>query len=108
MFIEEYLQDLRREHFAPRAIVGYVRRVSARIKEHVYTNPGAVRSIWSVGLGFFAAAFLMGVVLALGYDRRLAYDFFLQTSLWILPAFAFVTLNVELLRDRHGYRLSAL
>ena len=108
MFVEEYLQDLRKERFAPRALVGYGRRVIARIKEHVYANPGAVRSIWSVGLGFFAAAFLIAVGLALGYDRRLAYDFFLQTALWILPAFGFVTLNVELMRDRQGYRQSAL
>ena len=108
MFVEEYLQDLRRERFAPRALVIYARRVAARIREHVYANPGGVRSIWSVGLGFFAAAFLAAVAIALGYDRRLAYDFFLQTSLWIAPAFGFVTLNVGLLRDRQDYTLSAL
>jgi len=108
MFIEEYLQDLRKERFAPRALLAYARRVAARIKENVYANPGAVRSIWSVGLGFFAAAFLAAVGLALGYDRRLAYDFFLHTALWMLPAFSLVTLNVELMRDRQGYRLSSL
>ncbi|HEY3215452.1 MAG TPA: CDP-alcohol phosphatidyltransferase family protein, partial [Candidatus Eisenbacteria bacterium] len=58
--------------------------------------------------GFFAAAFLAAVVMALAYDRHLAYDFFLQTSLWILPAFAIVTASVGLMRDRDGYSLSAL
>ncbi len=108
MFVEEFLRDLRHQRFAPPAIVLYVRRVAARVREHIYASPGAVRSIWSVGLGFFAAAFLAAVVMALAYDRHLAYDFFLYTSLWILPAFGFVTINIEFLRDRNGYALSAL
>ena len=108
MFVEEYLQDLRRERFSPRAFGVYFRRVAARARDAMVTNPGAVRSVWSMGLAFFAAAFLAAVQIALHYDRHLAYDFFLQTSLWILPAFAFVSLNIEHLRDRDGYALSAL
>jgi len=108
VFVEEYLEDVRRERFAPAALLGYARRVAARTREQIYTNPGAVRSIWSVGLGFFAAAFVAAGIMALAYDRHLAYDFFLQTSLWILPAFAFVTASVGLMRDRDGYSLSAL
>lgn len=108
MFVEEYLQDLRRERFAPAALWTYCRRVGARTREHIDQNPGAVRSIWSVGLGFFAAAFVAAGVMALVYDRQLAYDFFLQTSLWILPAFGFVTASVGLMRDRDGYALPAL
>jgi cardiolipin synthase len=108
MFIEEYLEDLRRERFAPRACAVYARRVAARARDAMVANPSAVRSVWSVGLAFFAAAFLAAVEIALHYDRHLAYDFFLQTSLWILPAFAFVSLNIDHLRDRQGYALSAL
>lgn len=108
MFIEEYLQDVRRDRFAPAALILYVRRVAGRVREDLYANPGAVRSIWSVALGFFAAAFLASVCMALAYDRHLAYDFFLRTALWILPAFTLVTLHLGLLRDRDGFRLSAL
>jgi cardiolipin synthase len=108
MFIEEYLQDLRRERFAPRAFAVYLHRVAARARDAMVANPGAVRSVWSVGLAFFAAAFLAAVEIALRYDRHLAYDFFLQTSLWILPAFTFVSLNIEHLRNRDGYALSSL
>jgi cardiolipin synthase len=108
MFIEEYLSDLRRDRFAPASILLYVRRVAARVREEIYSNPGAVRSVWSVALGFFAASFLAAVGVALLYDRRLAADFFLHTALWTVAAFAYVTLFLELLRDRHGYRLSAL
>lgn len=108
MFIEEYLQDLRRDRFAPASALLYARRVARRVRENLYTSPGTVRSIWTVGLAFFAAAFVAAGVMAFAVDRRLAYEFFLRTSLWILPGFTFVTLHLELLRDRDGYRLSAL
>jgi len=108
VFVEEYLQDLRRDRFAPAAMVLYARRVAGRVREHLYANPGAVRSVWTVALTFFAGAFVAAVGMALWFDRHLAYDFFLQTALWILPAFMLVTLHLGLLRDRDGFRLSAL
>jgi len=108
MFVEEYLQELRSEHFAPRALLLYARRVAARVREHIYANPGAVRSIWSVALGVFTAAFLAAVGIALAFDRHLAYEFFLTTSLSILPVFGLVTFNIHLLRDRDGFALSAI
>lgn len=108
MFIEEYLSDLRRDRFAPAALLLYARRVLARARAQIYANPAVVRSVWSVALGFFAAAFAAAVGMAFLYDRHLAADFLLHTALCILPTFALVTLFLELLRDRNGYRLSAL
>lgn len=108
MFIEEYLQDLRRDRFAPKALLRYARRVAGRVRADMVANPGAVRSAWSLALFFFAAAFLAAVGLALGGERHLAYDFLLATSLGIVPGFAFVTFFIGGLRDREGYRLSAL
>jgi cardiolipin synthase len=108
MFIEEYLQDLRRERFSPPAVAWYARRAIGRVREHVVANPGAVRSVWSLALTFFAAAFLAAAVMSVAYDRRLAYDFFLWTTLCILPVFSLVTMHLDLLRDREGFRLSAL
>ena len=108
MFVEEYLQDLRRDRFAPHAFVTYGRKLAGRVREEIYANPGAVRSLWSVALGFIAAAFATSVGVALLYDRPLASDFFLYTVLWVLATFTVVTFFLELLRDRDGYRLSAL
>jgi cardiolipin synthase (CMP-forming) len=108
VFIEEYLQDLRRDRFAPAAIVTYARRIAARVRGDMVANPGAVRSVWSLALFYFTAAFLAAGALALDGERHLAYDFFLATSLGIVPAFAFVTFFIGGLRDRDGYRLSAL
>lgn len=108
MFVEEYLQDLRREHFTPAAWVRYARSLAGRAREDIVANPSAVRSVWTLALAFFAGTFLFAAAMALAYERQLAYDFFLRTALWILPAFTLVTLHIGMLRDREGYRLSAI
>ena len=48
MFIEEYLRDLRRDRFTPRATAQYIRRVAQRVREDMVSEPGAVRSVWSI------------------------------------------------------------
>lgn len=108
MFIEEYLEDVRKARFSPRSLWRYVRRVARRVRADLVTNPAAVRSVWSVALGFIATAFVAAVLLALFHDRTLAYEFLLYTSLWVLATFALVTVHLGMLRDRAGYRLSAL
>jgi len=108
MFIEEYLVELRREHFAPRALVRYAHRVGARVRADWLANPNGVRSVWAVGLVYFAVVFLACVGMALAWDRDLAERFLLQTSMWMLPSFTFVTLFVGHLRDEAGHRLSGL
>jgi cardiolipin synthase len=67
-----------------------------------------VRSVWAVAVVYFAVVFLSCVGMALAWDRDLAERFLLQTSLWMLPAFTFVTLFVGHLRDESGHRLSGL
>ncbi|HEY6867324.1 MAG TPA: CDP-alcohol phosphatidyltransferase family protein [Candidatus Eisenbacteria bacterium] len=108
MFIEDYLKDLRRDRFSLPAMVTYARRAAGRTRECLVANPGAVRSLWSVALLFFAAAFIAAATLALRLDRGLAHDFFYWTAFAILPVFTLVTLHLDLLRDRQGYRLSAI
>ena len=108
MFIEEYLQDLRRERFTPAAGLLYLRRASARVRECLVANPGAARSLWSLGLLFFACAFVGAAGVALADDRHLAYALFGWTALGILLTFGLVTLHLDLLRDAGGYRLSAV
>jgi len=108
VFVEEYLQELRRDRFSPAAWMLYARRIVRRVREDVVANPDAVRSVWSVALIFFAGAFVAAVAMALVRERHLAYDFFLNTALWILVSFAMVTLFIGMLRDREGFRLAAL
>src|ERR1041385_958388 len=108
MFIEEYLVELRRDRFAPPAMIRYARRVFAPVRADWLASPGAVRSVWAVAVVYFAVVFLASVGMALAWDRQLAELFLLQTALWMLPAFTFVTLFVGQLRDEHGHRLSGL
>ena len=108
MFIEEYLVELRRERFAPAAILRYARRVAAAVRADWLANPNAVRSVWAVAVAYFTVAFLASMGMALAWDRELAEMFFLLTSLWMLPAFTFVSLFVGHLRDSEGHRLSGL
>ncbi len=108
MFIEEYLQDLRRDRFTPQAIGRYVRLAARRARDTLVANPGAVRSLWAIALVFFAACFVASVTIALFDARRLGLDFFVWTTVGMLPVFGLVTLHLDLLRDRHGYRLSAV
>lgn len=108
MFVEEYLQEVRRAGYAPGALGTYGLRLARRVRQDIDAAPGAMRSLWSLALAFFAAAFVAAAGMSLVYDRRLAYDFFLQTALWILPSFALVSLHIGLLRNREGFRLSAV
>ena len=108
MFFEEDLGTLRRERFRPHAVLTYLRAAGIRIRQDLDANPGGVRSVWIAALSFFAVAFLIAMVLAVAYDRSLAYSFFRNTALWILPTFTLVTINIGMLRDRDDYRLSAL
>lgn len=108
MFIEEYLVELRRERFRPAALALYARRIGARVRAEWLANPNAVRSIWAVGIIYYAVAFLASVGMALAWDRTLAERFLVNTSLWMLPAFAFVSLFIGHLRNTEGHRLSGL
>jgi cardiolipin synthase len=108
MFIEEHLSELRSRRFAPRAILVYLKRVAAQVRADWLANPFAVRSIWTIALAFFALAFLGSIAMSLVWDRGLAYRFFLNTALWILPSFTIATLYVGMLRDAAGYRLPGL
>jgi cardiolipin synthase len=108
MFIEDHLRQLRSDRFSLTAIHRYGRELARHIRAEWDANPGAVRSVWSVALGFFAAAFAASAVLSLTVNRPLGLDFFLFTAIGMLPAFAAVSFSIGLLRDRHGYRLSSL
>ena len=108
MPVDEYLEDLRRERFSPMAFGRFARRLARHVRESMVANPGAVRSVWSLALLYFALAFGASVAIALRIDHHLAVEFFLRTALGILPVFALVTFSLDLLRDPQGYRLSAI
>src|SRR6266446_5854898 len=82
VFIEEYLKELRRDGFSPAAFARYAHRVALLARENLDANPGGVRAVWSVALGFFAVAFIASSAVALWVERGLAYELLLWTSVW--------------------------
>src|SRR5262249_19081426 len=108
MFIEEHLQELRRQRFTPPALARYSRELARHIRSEWDANPEAVRSVWSVALIFFAADFVAAAAVAIGLARRLGLGIFLAPAIGILPAFTAVSFSIGLLRNREGFRLSAL
>jgi cardiolipin synthase len=108
MFLEEHLQELRRQRFSLPALLTYARRVGAHVRLELLANPSAVRATWTTALVYFLAAFLAAFGMSFAWDHELAYRFFLGTALWTLLGFGFVTLFIGLLRDADGYRLAAL
>ncbi len=108
MFVEEFLQDLRGERFAPRAIGRYVRRTVRRSRDTLVANPAAVRSLWTLALVFFALFFAASLVTALFDGRRLGLDLLFWSTFGMLPVFLLVTLHLDLLRNGAGFRLSAV
>ncbi len=108
MFIEEYLQDLRRERYRPAAVGRYVARAWQRGRVDVARSPEAARSIVVLGLALFGLAFIGSVAVALGAGLVEARRILLWTGLWLIPLTGCLLLHVGLLRDRQGYALSSV
>ena len=108
MPIEEHLKELRAQRFAPRASGEFLRRVGSVVRGDLLANPGAVRSIGTLAVVYFAGAFLAAIALAFAFDRGLAERFLIDTSLWMLASFTVVMMLVGKLRDEQGFRLSGL
>jgi cardiolipin synthase len=108
VFIEEYLQDLRRDRYRPAAAARYVARAWQRGREEVARNPEAARSIVVLGLTLFGLAFIGSVAVALGTGLVEARRVLLWTGLWLIPLTGCLLVHVGLLRDRDGYSLSSV
>jgi len=108
VFVEHHLVALRRERYRPAAWLRYVRSALAFARERALANPGAVRSILSVGLLLFLATVAGSVALGLWVDPVLARRVFLYTALGLFPMIGLTLLHVDLIRAPDGTPLDAL
>lgn len=102
MFVEDYLVDLRRARFAPRACVTYVRRCLAMAREDAFHRPETVRSVGLVGLVGFLILLTGCIVLAFRHDPGLALAVFINCGFAFLIGLAGILVHVRLLVDSHG------
>jgi cardiolipin synthase (CMP-forming) len=108
MFVEHHLVELRRERFRLPACARYVRRAFAFARESALANPGAVRSILSVGLLLFVLTVAASVAVALRIDAGLARRLFVYTALGLFPMIGLTLLHVQLIRSPDGTPLDAI
>jgi cardiolipin synthase len=108
LFVEEYLKDLRREHYRPDAVYRYVSRCWQRARGEAAGNPDAVRSAVFLGIVLFGITFLASVGMALTTDLTVARKILVWTGLWLIPITGALLLHIGLLRDREGYPLAAI
>ena len=105
---EEHLQELRAARFTPAACVRYLAAGARRVRVDVAANPSATRSLLLLGFGLFASTFLGCLWIAIGGDLLLARRILIASGAWIAVLIAILIANVDLLRDRDGYRLSSI
>jgi cardiolipin synthase len=105
---EEYLRELRAARFGPRACARYAAAAARRVRLDVAANSGAARSLLILGFVLFACAFAGCLALAIIADLALARRILVWSGAWIAALIAILIANIDLLRDRDGYRLSAV
>lgn len=108
MFIEEYLQDVRKQRFRPSAWARYASRGWRKVKADAAANPDAVRSILLLSLLLFALFFVASIGLAVLTDLATARRALVWTGVLLVPLTAVLLLHVGLLVDRDGYPLPAV
>lgn len=108
MFVEEYLKELRRRRYSPRAAVEYVARCTRLSIEAAWSRPKALTGVVLAGLGHLVALFVLSVLLSFIVDRGLAMDYFVHSSWWLLGGLTWVTLHLGMFRKDEDLPLSGL
>lgn len=108
MFVEKYLQDLRRQRYHPRAIVEYVARCTRMSVEAAWKRPKALTGVVLAGLGHLVALFCLSVLLSLLVDQALAMEYFVHSAWWLLGGLMWITLHLGMFRKDEDLPLSGL
>jgi cardiolipin synthase len=108
MFVEEYLKDLRRRRYSPRATVEYVARCFRMSAEAAWRRPKALAGVLMAGLGHLVALFGVSMLLSFFIDRSLGMDYFILSAWWLLGGLAWITLHLGMFRTDAELPLSGL
>jgi cardiolipin synthase len=99
MFVEEYLRELRRAGFTPRAGWRYVVRCARLSLEAASARPHAVRGIALAGLGHLLALFVAATLLSFLVDRGLAVDYLVRSGAWLAGGLLWISLHLGMFRE---------
>jgi len=98
MFVEDYLKDLRRAHYHPRAVGEYVLRSVRLSVESATHRPRGLAWVAMAGLGHLVLLFLISVVLSFYVDRALAMEFLVDTGWWLLGGLLWIAFHLRMFR----------
>jgi phosphatidylglycerophosphate synthase len=107
VFAEDLLQDLRRDRYAPSAVLAYVARITSRVVQRLPRHPGLVRSVAATALVLFALQFGASLLFSLGIDRRFGVTYLVSSSAVLLVAAFWVLIHIGLMhaaREPDGIR----
>jgi len=108
MFVEEYLKDLRRAHYTPRAVGEYVLRSVRLSVESATHRPRGLAWVALAGLGHLILLFLIAVALSFLVDRALAMEFLVDTGWWLLGGLLWIAFHLRMYRHDEDLPRSGL
>lgn len=97
MFAEDLLRELRRARFAPYAVVGYVRAITARAVHRVPQHADSVRSVAATALILFALQFAAALYFSATFGRDFGVSYLIASSALLLLACFWVLAHLGLL-----------
>ena len=108
MFVEDYLKDLRRKRYKPRAVVEYVLKSTRMSMDAAWSRPKALTGVLIAGLGHLVVLFGLSVLLSFLVDRGLGMDYFVLSAWWLLGGLTWITLHLGMFRKDEDLPLSGL
>jgi cardiolipin synthase len=97
MFAEDLLRELRRDRFAPAAILRYVRDITARAVHRVPQHADSVRSVAATALVLFALQFAAALYFSATFGRDFGVSYLVASSAILLGACFWVLAHLGLL-----------
>ncbi|NNF06936.1 MAG: hypothetical protein HKN21_09265, partial [Candidatus Eisenbacteria bacterium] len=99
MFVEKYLQELRRARFAPRALARYVHLSARQSLEAGLLRNKALRGLTLVGASLLAFNLGLALYVLSALDHETARELFLGMTFWLAGTLVWILLHLGMMRD---------
>ena len=108
MFVEQYMADVRKAGYTPRAWALYFRRWAAACREQAFQRPQTLRSLGITGLLGFLLLLAGSTALALTIGPGVAVQLFQGTGFMLLLGLLGIASNIRMLVDPQGRPLARI
>ena len=108
VFVEDYLKELRRDRYSPRAVATYVARCARMSVQAALERPKALTGVLLAGFGHVIFLFSVAVAISFLVDRPLAVEYLVLSAWWLLGGLAWITLHLGMFRRDEDLPISGL